>query len=112
MNKWEVLAAMQAARFVIFSSELYENLPLTIIESFACGVPVIASRLGAMQEIGIEAHDYVGLRKIVRHNRVLARDFPGERLLQRREVRDLLDQLLRDRLFGQVGRDQPPRVQV
>ncbi len=47
----QVIAAMQGARFVVFSSELYENLPLTIIESFACGVPVIASRLGAMQEI-------------------------------------------------------------
>jgi glycosyltransferase involved in cell wall biosynthesis len=47
----QVIAAMQRARFVIFSSELYENLPLTIIEAFACGVPVIASRLGAMQEI-------------------------------------------------------------
>jgi len=35
----------------VFPSELYENLPLTIIEAFACGVPVLASSLGAMQEI-------------------------------------------------------------
>jgi glycosyltransferase involved in cell wall biosynthesis len=47
----QVIEAMKDARFVIFPSELYENLPLTIIEAFACGVPVIASRLGAMQEI-------------------------------------------------------------
>lgn len=46
-----VIEAMKGARFVIFPSELYENLPLTIIEAFACGVPVIASKLGAMQEI-------------------------------------------------------------
>lgn len=46
-----VLEAMKGARFVIFPSELYENLPLTIIEAYACGVPVIASKLGAMQEI-------------------------------------------------------------
>ncbi len=47
----QVIAAMKGARFVVFPSELYENLPLTILEAFACGVPVLASRLGAMQEI-------------------------------------------------------------
>ena len=46
-----IIEAMKGARFVIFPSELYENLPLTIIEAYACGVPVIASKLGAMQEI-------------------------------------------------------------
>lgn len=49
-----VIEAMKGARFLIFPSELYENLPLTIIEAFACGVPVIASKLGAMQEIVVE----------------------------------------------------------
>jgi glycosyltransferase involved in cell wall biosynthesis len=47
----KVIEAMKGARFVIFPSELYENFPLTILESFACGVPVLASKLGAMQEI-------------------------------------------------------------
>jgi len=42
---------MKGARFVVFPSQLYENLPLTIIEAFACGVPVVASTLGAMAEI-------------------------------------------------------------
>jgi len=46
-----VIEAMKGARFVVFPSELYENLPLTIIEAFACGVPVLASNLGAMPEI-------------------------------------------------------------
>ncbi len=46
-----IMAAMKAARFVIFPSQLYENMPLTILEAFACGVPVLASRLGAMQEM-------------------------------------------------------------
>jgi glycosyltransferase involved in cell wall biosynthesis len=47
----QVMEGMKEARFLIFPSQLYENLPLTIIEAFACGVPVIASRLGAMQEV-------------------------------------------------------------
>jgi glycosyltransferase involved in cell wall biosynthesis len=42
---------MQGARFLIFSSEWYENFPVTIAESFACGTPIICSRIGAMQEI-------------------------------------------------------------
>ena len=46
-----VIEEMKGARFVVFPSQLYENLPLTIIEAFACGVPVLASKLGAMQEI-------------------------------------------------------------
>jgi glycosyltransferase involved in cell wall biosynthesis len=46
-----VIEAMKQARLVVFPSELYENLPLTIIEAFACGTPVLASRLGAMPEI-------------------------------------------------------------
>jgi glycosyltransferase involved in cell wall biosynthesis len=47
----QTLATMRKARFLIFSSEWYEHFPVTIAESFACGVPVICSRLGAMQEI-------------------------------------------------------------
>ena len=47
----EVIAAMKGARCLVFPSEWYENFPVTIAEAFACGVPVIASRLGAMQEI-------------------------------------------------------------
>ena len=46
-----VTPVMKRARFLVFPSELYEGMPRTIIEAFACGVPVIASRLGAMQEI-------------------------------------------------------------
>jgi glycosyltransferase involved in cell wall biosynthesis len=47
----ETLAVMKSARFLIFPSQWYEGFPVTIAESFACGVPVVASRLGAMQEI-------------------------------------------------------------
>jgi len=47
----KTLAAMHRARFLVFPSEWFENFPVTIAESFACGIPVICSRLGAMQEI-------------------------------------------------------------
>jgi len=47
----QVLSCIQEANFLVFPSQCYENFPLVIIEAFACGVPVIASRLGAMAEI-------------------------------------------------------------
>jgi glycosyltransferase involved in cell wall biosynthesis len=47
----KTIAAIKRARFLIFSSEWYETFGLTMIEAFACGVPVICSRMGAMQEI-------------------------------------------------------------
>ena len=47
----EVLSEIKRARFLIFPSEWYEGLPLTIVEAFACGVPVLASRIGSMVEL-------------------------------------------------------------
>lgn len=47
----EIAGLLHGARFLVFPSVWYEGLPMTIAEAFACGVPVIASRLGAMEEI-------------------------------------------------------------
>ena len=45
------IQAMKQAQFLVFPSEWYEGLPMTIVEAFACGLPVIASRLGTMAEV-------------------------------------------------------------
>jgi glycosyltransferase involved in cell wall biosynthesis len=50
-DRAEVMALMKGARCLIFPSEWYEGFGLAIAEAFACGLPVIASRLGAMAEI-------------------------------------------------------------
>src|ERR1700678_1719323 len=47
----ELLNVLQGAKLLILPSNCYENFPVTIAEAYACGTPVIASRLGAMQEI-------------------------------------------------------------
>ncbi len=47
----EVFALMRSASFLLFPSEWYETFGMTIAEAFACGLPVVASQLGAMAEI-------------------------------------------------------------
>jgi glycosyltransferase involved in cell wall biosynthesis len=42
---------LKRALFLIFPSECYESFGYTIIESFACGVPVIASDSGGAREL-------------------------------------------------------------
>jgi glycosyltransferase involved in cell wall biosynthesis len=47
----EVIETVKGAKFLIVPSVLYEGLPMCIVESFACGTPVLCSRLGSMIEI-------------------------------------------------------------
>ena len=46
-----VYARMRRAAYLVIPSIWYEIGPLTLIEAFACGLPVIASRLGALPEL-------------------------------------------------------------
>lgn len=45
------LEMMKQCAFLIVPSVWYEGFPMTIAEAFACGTPVLCSRLGGMQEI-------------------------------------------------------------
>jgi glycosyltransferase involved in cell wall biosynthesis len=47
----EAFSLMRQASFLVFPSEWYEGFPMTIAEAFACGLAVLASRLGAMAEL-------------------------------------------------------------
>lgn len=47
----EVGPAMRQAQFLVMPSEYIEGFPMVIVEAFANGLPVIASRLGTMAEI-------------------------------------------------------------
>jgi glycosyltransferase involved in cell wall biosynthesis len=51
VSREEISRLMKDASFLIFPSCWYEGFPMTIVEAYACGTPVIASHLGAMAEI-------------------------------------------------------------
>lgn len=46
-----VYARMRRSAWLVMPSVWYENFPRTLVEAFACGLPVIASRLGAMADL-------------------------------------------------------------
>lgn len=46
-----VYARMRRSSCLVMPSIWYENFPRTLVEAFACGLPVIASRLGAMADL-------------------------------------------------------------
>lgn len=47
----DVLHLMQAASLLLAPSVAYETFGMTVIEAFACGLPVVASRLGSRAEL-------------------------------------------------------------
>ena len=50
----ELFQLISGANFTVFPAESYENYPMSIIESFACGKPVIASNIGALPDLVID----------------------------------------------------------
>lgn len=46
-----IMSRLHTASYLVLPSICYENSPRTIVEAYACGVPVIASRLGALADI-------------------------------------------------------------
>jgi len=51
VSQTAVIDRLQKSRFLVFPSKLYEGLPMTILEAFSCGVPVIASDLISRTEL-------------------------------------------------------------
>lgn len=51
MPSQSVMRIMSKSEFLIVPSECYENFPVVVAEAFSLGLPVVASRLGALAEI-------------------------------------------------------------
>ncbi|WP_419803168.1 glycosyltransferase family 4 protein [Mucilaginibacter sp.] len=49
LQKTEVFKFLQQCTALVFPSVWFEGMPLIIIEAFACGTPVVSSKIGAME---------------------------------------------------------------
>lgn len=47
----EVLGTMASSSYLVLPSICYESFPRTLVEAYACALPVVASRLGALPEL-------------------------------------------------------------
>jgi glycosyltransferase involved in cell wall biosynthesis len=47
----QVIDHLKRAEYLLLPSEWYEGFPHVILEAFACGVPVVASRIGTLQDV-------------------------------------------------------------
>ena len=47
----EAVGIVREALLSVLPSLCYESFPLTVVESYACGTPVVASRIGSLAEI-------------------------------------------------------------
>ncbi|MEK0083057.1 glycosyltransferase [Benzoatithermus flavus] len=50
-DRMRVDAEMRRAAFLVMPSTWYEGLPMTLVEAFAWDLPVVASRIGALEEL-------------------------------------------------------------
>lgn len=51
LERSRVAEVMGEASFAVVPSQWFEGFPMVVVEAFACGTPVVASRLGSLAEI-------------------------------------------------------------
>jgi len=51
VDRGGVQQLMSESRALVFPSEWYEGMPMTLLEAFASGLPVLGSNLGSMTEM-------------------------------------------------------------
>lgn len=55
LSRREVLPIIGRAVLQVVPSECYEGFPMAVLEAYACGTPVVASRIGSLAEIVAES---------------------------------------------------------
>jgi len=98
----DALAQMRGATALVLPSEAYEAFPLTVVEAFASGTPVVATDIGAMREI--VQHGETGLRFAFGDANELAERV--ERLFALPEERQRMGMAARARYLAAYTRDR------
>lgn len=57
LDEDQVLTFMKRAKYLVVPSIWYEGFPMTIIEAFSVGTPVIASNIGSLQEVVVHGQN-------------------------------------------------------
>ncbi|RMG38392.1 MAG: glycosyltransferase, partial [Methanobacteriota archaeon] len=95
-EKAGVIDEMQKALFLVLPSVWYEGFPMVIVEAFACGLPVICSRLGGMAEIVEDGktgiHFKPGNPKDLREKVIWAQEHPAEMLEMGRRAKQVFQE--------------------
>lgn len=91
----ELLNLIRASKAVVLPSEWYENAPMTVLESYALGKPVIGARIGGIPELVIDGETgwSFGSRNIPELTQVLAQTnqkSPSELAAMGRSARDFV----------------------
>ena len=89
------------ASFVVVPSEWYENLPYSILESFAMGKPVIGSRIGGIPELVVDGES--GLLFDPGNSKELAEKIAF--LQERPELRQKMGRNAREKAEKELGAD-------
>ncbi len=62
-----VIELLKDAAFLVFPSRWYEGMPMVVLESLACGTPVVAFGLGSMNDLIVDGVNGVKLAYENRH---------------------------------------------
>ena len=54
LNRIKVFSVLNNARILVMPSEWYETFGMVVLEAYACGTPVVASRIGSLAEIVLD----------------------------------------------------------
>ncbi|MFM7152870.1 MAG: glycosyltransferase, partial [Bacteroidota bacterium] len=93
------MAAVYAACDVFVIPSLEENLPNTIMESLACGTPVVGFRVGGIPEI--TEHGVTGLVSPAKDSHQMARDI--RQVLENPEKRAVMGQNARNKVLTEYA---------